>query len=250
MKTLIIDDEIHCTKNLSFLLRNRFEKIEDIKTANSAIEAEIILDDYKPDILFLDIEMPEKNGFQFLKTIDTSEMAIIFVTAHDKYALQAIKCGPTGYVLKPIDRNELAYAFKQAIVQLNLKINATSEYKIALANLTDSLENKEPIDTICLSHSSKLEIIELKTIILLSSDSCYTTFHLENNHNIVMSKTLKFYQTILGCQFIRVHRSYLINPIHIKAFKYEESEILMKNNYGIKVSRRKSNEVTRRLKEM
>ena len=250
MKILIVDDEQHCRENLSVLIEKQFPEIKQIELANSTDSAYLILQNYKPDVLFLDIEMPEKDGFHLLNMIDTSNLSVIFVTAHDEYALRSIKCGPTGYLLKPIDVEELIFAVNQSISQLSSKINAQLSYKTAINELTKSLEEKKSFDKICLSHASKLQIVNLTDIVFLSSDSYYTTFHLTNNTKIVMAKTLKFYSQALGDEFIRVHRSYLVNIIHIDTLIYDEGIITLTNGERLKVSRRKSNAVSQRLKQI
>lgn len=250
MKALIVDDELHCRENLSILLKRKCECIDEIQLAESVNKAIDVLKRYEPNIVFLDIRMPDKDGFQLLRYIDNSKVCIVFVTAHDEYALRSIKCGPTAYLLKPIDTQELVEAVDQVKRQLEVKQNSILEYNMALSHLTENLAQHRTPEKLCLSHSKTLQIVNLSDIVCLSSDSYYTTFYLFDGQKIVMSKTLKFYQDILGDQFIRIHRSHLINIDHIKTFKYETGMINMTGDIRLNVSRRKVNEVVQRLKQI
>lgn len=248
MNILIVDDEQHCCQNLTFLLEKYCFGISTIKTANSVREAKSLFVNYKPDILFLDIQMPQQDGFHLLNEIDTENLSIVFVTAHDEYAIKAIKCGPTAYLLKPLDIEELKDAFEIATQQLQKKLQSNRLYKEALTALTSALETKKESTKICLSHASKLEIVHLNEVVALSSDNYYTTFFLACGRKIVMSKTLKTYENLLGEKFIRVHRSHIINIDHAQAFTFEDNTISLSNGLVIPVSRRKAQEVINQLK--
>ncbi len=249
MKALLVDDEQHCRENLSILLDRHCPEIREIQTADSVNTAVDTISEYQPDVLFLDISMPEKDGFHLLNLIDTSELCIVFVTAHDEFALRAIKCGPTAYILKPINIEELVEAVSQVVKQRSNKHNTVTTYNEAIENLTDSLEHRRSPDRICLSHTSKLQIVKLDSIVLLSSDSYYTSFHIKDGSKIVMSKTLKYYEEVLGDQFIRVHRSHLVHIACIEEFIYEDSVLIMSNGNRVPVSRRRVHEVVDRLKK-
>ncbi|MBO6515726.1 MAG: response regulator transcription factor [Bacteroidia bacterium] len=250
MKALLVDDEQHCRENLSILLNRHCPEIKEIRTADSVDNAVIEIKEANPDILFLDISMPEKDGFHLLNLVDTSDMCIVFVTAHDEYALRAIKCGPTAYILKPVDIDELVEAVALVVKQQKAKYNTLGTYQEAIKNLTRTLEQRSTPDRICLSHASKLQIVRLEDIVLLSSDSYYTTFYMSDKSKIVMSKTLKYYQEALTDRFIRVHRSHLVNSNHVEEFHYEMSELSLSSGIRIPVSRRKVNEVVERLKTL
>ena len=248
MNILLVDDEQHCRENLTFLLNQYCSHITEIRTADSVENARSVMRTYMPDILFLDIQMPEKDGFHLLSEIDTENLAIIFVTAHDEYAIKAIKCGPTAYLLKPVDIEELKLAYASALKQLSEKQQLQNSYKDALKILATSLENRKTSNRICLSHSSKLEIVHLDEVVLLSSDNYYTTFFLNNGEKIVVSKTLKTYEDVLGDQFIRVHRSHIVNLDHTRDFSFNDGCITLSNGEKIPVSRRKTADVINRLK--
>ena len=250
MKALLVDDEQHGRENLKILLSRHCPEVSQIETAFSVDSAVDGLKTYKPDILFLDVQMPGKDGFHLLNEVDTSEMSVIFVTAHDEYALRAIKCGPTAYILKPIDIDDLQEAVSLAVEQRAAKYQRQPDYKNAIQQLTTSLHDGKSPDKICLSHTSKLQIINISDIVLVSSDSYYSIFHLKDKKKIVISKTLKYYEEILGSSFLRVHRSHLVNINCIEEFVYENSSVTLNNEMRIPVSRRKINEVVERLKTM
>ena len=142
MKALIVDDELHCRENLSILLKRKCASINEIHLADSVDNALQVLQGFEPNIIFLDIRMPEKDGFQLLKHIDNSKVCIVFVTAHDEYALRSIKCGPTAYLLKPIDTDELVEAVEQVKRQKEAKHNAILEYNQTLSHLTENLSQQ------------------------------------------------------------------------------------------------------------
>jgi two-component system LytT family response regulator len=250
MKALLVDDEQHGRENLKILLQRHCPEVNQIETAVSVDSAVERLKNYSPDILFLDVQMPGKDGFHLLNEVDTSDMSIIFVTAHDEYALRAIKCGPTAYILKPIDVDDLKEAVGLAVEQRSTRYQSQPNYKNAIQQLTSSLNDGKSPDKICLSHTSKLQIINISDIVLVSSDSYYSIFHLKDKKKIVISKTLKYYEEILGSDFLRVHRSHLVNINCIQEFLYENSTVTLNNNMKVPVSRRKINDVVERLKAM
>ncbi|PCJ64331.1 MAG: hypothetical protein COA58_13335 [Bacteroidetes bacterium] len=248
MKVLIIDDEKHCRENIVYLLNQHFTKFTQIKTASSVDEGLEIVESFNPNIVFLDIQMPEKSGFEFVKNIDTTKLALIFITAHDEYAIQSIKFGPTGYLLKPIDLEDLKDVVEKAMFMLASKTMHENNYHKGLLEVISSFESKQQPTKICLSQTSKLKVVDISDIIYLSADSYYSTFYLLKKEKIVMSKTLKHYEELLGACFIRVHRSFLVNLKYISEYSHINSKILLKNGTQIDVSRRKTNEVIQKLK--
>ncbi len=114
MKALIVDDEQHARENLRFILGRHCPEVTELHEANSVDKASDMLDHIEPDVIFLDISMPEKDGFHLLASLDTVKVPVIFVTAHDEFALKAVQCGPTGYILKPINAEKLKEAVKRA----------------------------------------------------------------------------------------------------------------------------------------
>ena len=248
MKALVVDDELNCRENLTFLINKYCDPITEVKVASSVDEALHVLKDYTPQILFLDVQMPRKDGFTLLKEIDTSNLSVVFTTAHDEFAIKAIKCGPTAYLLKPIDIDELKQAVDDSAELIKKISNNRDNYNEAINDLTHDLENHTTPTKLCLTHSSKLQIIEIKDIIYLVSDSCYTTFHLSDKSKVVMSKTLKTYEDILGDNFIRIHRSFLVNLDFAKEFNFEDGKLKLSNGHKLEVSRRKSNQVVQKLK--
>jgi len=248
MKALIIDDEEHCRENLAVLLERKCPEITETEPASSVLEAFDKIKLSKPEILFLDIEMPEKNGFELLKMIDLSHHQIIFVTAYDHYALKAIQFSPAAYLLKPIDIDKLTAAVEKTIEQIRSKLTIQDEYKKAMLHLAHLVAEKSPPDRICLADTSKLQMVKLDDIVLLSSDNYYTTFYLSDGSKKVISKTLKTYQNMLGSQFIRPHRSYLVNKLHIVEYSFKNNVITLSNKMTVPVSRRKVAEIIEYLK--
>lgn len=240
MKALIVDDELNCRENLHFLVTNYCSEINEIEMATSVDEAKPIFESFKPDILFLDIQMPEKDGFHLLKLVDTTAVSVIFTTAHDQFAIKAIKCGPTAYLLKPIDIAELKQAVLDSINMLEAIKENSRIYQKALSNLIQDFDSTNDPKRICLAHSSKLQVVNIYDIIYLESDGHYTIFHFSNGTKSVLSKTMKYYEGIIGKNFIRVHRTYLVNLDYIKEYNFDELRIKLLSGKLIDVSRRKS----------
>ncbi len=250
MKALIVDDEMHCRKNLSILLNEHCQQITEIRTAGSVDEAYREFDSFKPDLLFLDIQMPEKDGFDLLAKIDPSFFSLIFVTAHDEYALQAIRSGPVAYLLKPIDIDELKEAVDLAEEQLVNKFQHQIVYTETLRELRQAYKKRRPPDKICLAHQTKLQIVNVCDIVLLVSQGFYTIISMVNGEEIVMAKTLKTYEDIFGEQFIRVHRSSLVNKDYIVEYDFENNDLLVSSGQRVRVSRRKAHQVVEFLRSI
>jgi len=248
MKALIVDDEIHCRQNLKHLLLNYCPEITETHEAENVDQAIEIFEKSTPDILFLDVQMPERDGFDLINSVNTSNTSVVFVTAHDKYAIQAIRSGPVAYLLKPLDQKELVEAVQIASKQLELKVINSSNYSNAMIELEEILRNNRKPDKICLTHSKGLDIIEHKNITHVESDNYYSTFHLMCNTKIMMSKTLKHYEEILGEDFVRVHRSFLVNLRHISKLIFDDCQVILSNRVSIPVSRRRVSQVANRLK--
>lgn len=237
MKALIVDDEHHCIENLSLLIREYCPEITSIRSANSVDQGLKEFEANRPDLLFLDIQMPGRNGFTMLEDISLDDIALVFVTAFDQYAIKAIELGPCGYLLKPIDIEKLKKAVARAKTEIHKNVDR-SVYQNAIDHVVESIRDKSEPTKICLTQNSKIEVVPIKDIVYLSADNYYTTFHLTGGREILMSKTLKHYSSILGLRFVRVHRTYLASISKIKELTKNQSQLLMANGDLIPISRR------------
>ncbi|UTW61033.1 response regulator transcription factor [bacterium SCSIO 12741] len=248
MRALLVDDETLCRNDLSSLLKHNCPEITEIQVAESVDRAVEIWDDYCPEVLFLDIQMPQKNGFELLDAINLKDLFVIFVTAHEEYALRAIKAGPTGYLMKPVDHDELKETVSHTKELYDQRKHIRFEYQHALEHLIESVAQKKAPEKICLPHLNKLSMIEIRQIVLLSATSNYTTFHLEDGTSIVLAKTIRSFESVLGDDFIRIHRSYCVNLQHIKEFSHAGNELKMSNGKRLPVSRRRVSFLIQKMK--
>jgi two-component system LytT family response regulator len=246
IKTLIIDDESHPRDYLDKLLERYFpNKFIVLAKCASVDEAILMIDKYNPELVFLDIQMHEKDGFELLKLLSKIDFEIIFTTAHPNYAIEAIRWSALDYLLKPINHIELASALKRFDKKTSNKFEF-DKIKLLLGNLDagESVFSKIafPLDT-------GYKLVKTNSIIYCESDVNYTTVYLMDGSKFVLSKTLKRIESLLPEDiFLRVHKSYLININHIIHYdKNREQLIELINGVKIPVAIRKKNEVLSRI---
>jgi two-component system LytT family response regulator len=245
IKALIIDDEVKARNVLKHYLENFTPQISEIRQADSVDAALSILEVYQPGIVFLDVEMPMKNGFQFLTEVEEPSFDIIFTTAYNQYAIQAIRFSALDYLLKPVDPDEL-----QAAVQRHLeKRESKQQQNVLYNNLVENINKKEVKDfKIAVPSAEGFYFFMIDDIIRLEADSSYTHIHLVNKRPFIASKTLKHFEDMLEeFSFIRTHKSHLINPRHVTRISSDNEFVLLTDGSQVEVSRRKKEEVQKRL---
>lgn len=236
IKALIIDDEQASIDLLKWLIKQYCPEIKRIESARSVEEAMTILNDYNPDLVFLDIQMPRYNGFDFLEKIEKWDFEVIFTTAFNEFAIQAIRLSALDYLLKPIDDNELMKAVQRFMAKRNSVCSDPEMYKNFLQNI--SQPNKEKFK-LAIPDSRTTRYIPVEDIIRLEADGNYTYIYKTGEKSFYSAKTLKEYDEILlGSKFIRVHRSHLINLDHIASYD-KQGLIAMSDGSVVEVSRRK-----------
>lgn len=235
IKAIVVDDEKTSRDTMQLLLKLYCPDVEVVHYADgckSGIEA---IDKYKPDLVFLDVQMPDGSGFKVLEHFSTPEFKVVFTTAYDQYAIKAIKHSAIDYLLKPIDPNELVESVK--------RFNKTPLSENQVQSFIENLKNiDEEADTSLVLHTSEgMHIVKLNQIIRCQSDNYYTKFFLTNEKVYMVSKTLKENEELLNYDtFVRVHKSHLINIKHIQSYMRNNlSYLLMSDNSRIPVSRRK-----------
>jgi two-component system LytT family response regulator len=246
IKAIIIDDEERARNTLSSLLLNYCPEINILATCSNVPDGVIAINIHKPDVVFLDIEMPDYNGFELLGFFREIDFDIIFVTAYSEYAIKAFEISAVDYILKPIDIDQL----KNSVEKLKQKkLHSQMQEQIEL--LKESYKGDD-IRKIALSMSNGLTFVEVADIVFLEADGAYTTFFLKDGQKIVVSKKLKFYEDILSNRsfFFRTHRSYFINVNFIKKYSRSENAILMDNGTSITISRDRKQEFETLLKEL
>lgn len=239
MKAILIDDERNSLEMLEWNLQKTCPDVEIIAMCDSPLDGLEKIKQLKPDIIFLDIEMPQLNGFDLLDRLGKHDSDVIFTTAYNQFAIKAFKVCALDYLLKPIDPEDLKLAVQKA---------AGKKTKMSQEQLDLLLSYMKPEKTkskrIALTASDHLIFVETEKIIYCESDSNYTIFFLSDGQKIIVSKTLKDVEEILeGSDFFRIHASYLINMKHVSKFtRGDGGYVVMSNNQHITVSRKKKDE--------
>lgn len=225
IKAVLVDDEQININNLQALLQRHCQEIEVVATANDAnLAAEIILTT-KPDVVFLDIEMPGKNGFELLKSLNEPDFEVVFVTAYDSYAIMAIKFSALDYLLKPINITEL----KNTVNRIEKSVNAKKQ-NLRLDNLLYLLDKKQVDNNqkIALPTLKETFLVPVREILRCESSNNYTTFYLTNGAEHLISRPLYEYEELLvPYGFIRCHQSHLVNKMHVTSLLNEDSGYLI-----------------------
>lgn len=239
MRAIIIDDEKNALEMLEWMLQKYCPQLEIVATCDSPLEGLEKLKLLKPDLLFLDIEMPQLNGFDLLERLGPHNADVIFTTAYNQFAIRAFKICALDYLLKPIDPDDLKAAVQKA-EKKNSKVSIDQ-----LEMLLSYMKPEKPKSKrIALTASDHLIFVETEKIVYCESDSNYTIFFLVNGEKVMVSKTLKDVEEILeGMDFYRIHASYLINMKHVTKFtRGDGGYVVMSNNQHITVSRKKKDE--------
>jgi len=237
IKAIIIDDEQLAIESLQWEIENFTTEVKIIETFTNPKEAISGINYLKPDLVFLDIEMPEIDGFQLLQLLDYRNFDLIITTAYNQYAIQAFKANAIDYLLKPVDPDDLLQAIEK-VKSRQINNNSTKNIENVLNNLLkkELHENRK----IPISVSNKIILVEPDEILYLKSDGSYTSIFLKDNQEYVVSKNIKFFEEILPVtHFLRIHKSYIVNIKEIKEFlKHGNGEVVLSNEKIIPVSRR------------
>jgi two-component system LytT family response regulator len=227
LRSIVVDDEKPSREVMTNYIRDFCKDVEVVATASSVKTAYKAIRKHDPDIVFLDIEMPDGKGFDLLKMFERITFRVIFVTAYSEYAIKAFRVNAADYLLKPVKIDELNAAIEK------VKSNFTSEsdsgrISAILKSLSDS-SSLQP--TIVVPNIKGFEVLKIGEIIMCRADGYCTNFHVEGNKKIVSSKNLKQYETILSdYNFVRVHHSYLVNLNHVSGFTRQGEILLSENN--------------------
>lgn len=220
MTACIIDDEPLARAIIRKFLED-YPTIEIIGEAENGFEALKIWQEFRPDLLFLDIQMPKITGFEFLELLDNPPL-VLFTTAYDQYALQAFEQNALDYLLKPFSKAR----FKQAMDKVLLRV----AQKTNLSHPTpEILLPEKNTDRIVIKNGHQIEVIPYNAIYYLESDGDYVWIHTEKGRHL-KQKTMKYYEEQLNATFIRIHRSYLVNELFV-----EKLHLIGKNSYQIQL---------------
>ncbi|SDE96527.1 two component transcriptional regulator, LytTR family [Pricia antarctica] len=235
LEAVIVDDEKKALQSLTWELTNFSDEIHVEASFTDPFEALAYLEKYTPDCLFLDIEMPTMDGFQFIQKLTNKNFPVVITTAYNQYAIKALKNEAIDYLLKPIDSDDLKDTIAK-IKKYNAK-NFTAERleKILLNFNANAIHKKITFNT-----DGKLVFLDSDDILYAESDGNYSTIYLVDGHKMVLTKKLKEVNELLpDDSFFRIHNSYIINLSKIKEFLKTDGYVVLKSNHKIPVSRQK-----------
>jgi len=249
LKVIIVDDEEFARSSLYFLLQENCENVQICGIAKSVDEARELLSNFDVDLIFLDIAMPGKNGFELIPDVKLTHAQVVFTTAFDQYALRAIKASALDYLLKPIDIDELKETVEKAFKLLKSGENKANRSE-NLRNLSAEIIEGTEIRKLSLPNGQGYTIVGLNEIIHIEADSNYSIFHLYNREKITVSRVLKDYEEILPEeQFVRIHKSSIVNLNYLKEYNSKNGlEVMLKNGEKIAVSRRRASIFSEKIK--
>ena len=245
IKAILVDDEAHCNQSLEIELNEYCPEVSVIATYTSGEEAIEGIRKLRPDLVFLDIEMPWINGFELLKRVGKLDFEVIFITAYDTYAIEAFRYCAIDYLLKPIQSDLLQEAVEK--VRSKKKNNFNEE---KLSALLHNMERDQQSIKIVLPTSNSLEVVEVDEIVRCQSENNYSHVFLADGSKIFLAKSLKDIENIIRSpKFLRVHQSHLINTNYIKRYvRSDGGYILMKDESQISVSKAKKDNLMALLK--
>jgi len=232
-KILIIDDENRTRKLIAKMIDSFGFDVETIPEGENVESAINAIKKYNPDIVFLDIQMPDGTGFDVLASLPDKNFEVIFITAHEEFAIKAIKFSALDYLLKPVDTNELKTALERALKTINLNQFDNLKFDALKTNIQPSEKRRLVLKT-----QESVYVVELDQIIRCEADRNYTSFFLKENKRILVSRTLKEYEILLSNHnFLRVQQSHLVNIQYVDRYdKKNGGAVVMKDGSEVPLS--------------
>ena len=248
MKAILVDDEPDGIRTLKKMLESHCPNVEVAATCSNAASAKQELERIRPDVVFLDIQMPGKSGLDLLTEMPEKDFEVIFVTAHNEYMLQALQYSAADYLLKPVDEDRLIEAVQRVETRIQAEKKEWTETLMHNLNKAGSPSEMR----LCLPTLKGFIVVKLDDIIYCEAERSYTIFHLDGKRTVTVSKSLIEYDHLLQeTQFFRIHKSFLVNLNHIKEYQRGEGGlVIMTDNAEIEVSRRKKEFFLNRMKEL
>ncbi|MDY8137863.1 LytTR family DNA-binding domain-containing protein [Aquimarina sp. 2201CG5-10] len=231
LTSIIVDDEINARENLRYILESTCKDVKILDEASTVDDAIELIKEHNPQVVFLDIEMPQKNGFQLFEAFTEISFQVVFITAYDSYAIKAFQVAAIDYLLKPVDISLLQNAIKKVKTYFS---NNTKDVRLQLLK-----ENKPKISKIAVPYKSDYAIIKVDDIICIQADRMYSLIYTSDSKKYVVSKKLHYYEELFSEEntFIRVHRSWIINTDQILSYSKKDRLILLNDNKSIPVSK-------------
>ena len=244
IRTIVIDDEQNCIDSLLFDLEKNCKEIKILEACINPKEGLLAIKKHKPDLVFLDVQMPWMNGFEMLEMLDEIDFAIIFTTAYDQFAAKAFRLSAIDYLLKPVDLNDLKEAVKKATDKIDQKSS-----KANIDNLLHNINNPEAKQRVAFAGREGYEFIEIPSIVYAQAEGAYTHVFLNSKRKLIISKTLSDIEEMLPAnQFQRFHHSTLVNLSHVTHFyKTDGGYIVLDSGEKLVVSKSKKEGLMERM---
>lgn len=250
IRAVIIDDELSGRKILSQLVERHLDEVEVVGTAGSVLEGKELIEESRPELVFLDIDMKDGTGFDLLDSIVFRDFGLIFVTAYSEFALKAFQFYAIGYLLKPVNVSELKAVVMEAIQRRGKGSGGENSQMEVLREL---LNQDRPVNRrIGLPSQNGIQFVKISSILWCKANESYTEVHLENGKKILVSKKLIEVEELLkDLDFFRIHRTYLINLEHLQSYvRGNGGHVILSNGIKLDVSRRKKEEFLNRIKTL
>jgi len=244
IKSVIIDDEQNCIDSLAFDLRKNSLEVDIVETCTSPKQGLIAIRRHKPDLVFLDVQMPWMNGFEMLEVLEEINFAIIFTTAFDQFAAKAFRLSAIDYLLKPVDTIDLKEAVKKVAEKIAQKTGAAN-----IDNLLHNINKPETKQRIAFAGREGYEFVEIGSIVYAQAEGAYTHVFLNSKRKLVISKTLSDIEEMLPAEhFQRIHHSTVVNLTHVTHFfKTDGGYVVLDNGEKMIVSKSKKDGLMERL---
>ena len=222
-QVLIIDDEESVRNSLATITGKFCDGFEVAGMASNAIEGLKLISQKKPDIVLLDVRMPEGTGFDMLDCLDSIDFAVIFITAYDQYAIRALKYNAIDYLLKPVDIDDLRTALTQAQKKILSLKNKPVRYKELFQEISAGVSPR-----LAVHHQSSIEYIDAGKIVRMEAEGSYTRIFLEDGKVLIASRPLKYYEEVLDEEyFLRIHHSHFINIRYVRKYLKQDGFSLL-----------------------
>jgi two-component system, LytTR family, response regulator len=250
IKTIIVEDEPRGLNTLKKLLQDYCPEITVIAECSDAEAAKEKIELLNPQLVFLDISLPGKNSFELLAELEQISFEIIFVTAFNEYTLQAFHYSAVDYLMKPIDEDLLVEALKRAEKRIALNSQANNDNNVsALLHNVQKMQSPQEMK-LCIHSLKGFQVVDLKDVLYCEASGSYTNFYFVEKHVVCTAKTMLEYEELLeDAGFVRIHKSYLVNLLHIKEYlKGEGGSVVLSNGTEIEVARRKKEPFLNKMK--
>ncbi len=248
LRTILVDDEPRGLNSMQKLLQMNCPDVNIVAACPSVDEATKKVNDLQPDLIFLDIGMPVKNGFELLRDLKEFSFEVIFVTAHNQFMIEAFHFSAIDYLLKPVDDDLLVEAVKRARKRI-IEKSGSKNIETFLHNV--KIKQGPQSMKLCMPSLKGFQVVELAEILYAEASGNYTNFHFINQHIVCTSKPIHEYEELLeDAGFVRIHKSYLVNLLHVKEYlRGEGGSVMLSNGKEIEVARRKKDVFITKMKQ-